>query len=58
MACVENRSGGWFRRLTVVALGAALLPGLYGVVGGAPTGGGLLECADRTTQRAVVVDGP
>ncbi len=37
MAFVENRPGGWFRRLTVVALGAVLLPGLFGVAGGAPT---------------------
>ena len=37
MAVVKNRSGGWFRRLSVVAIGAALLPGLCGVAGGAPT---------------------
>ena len=37
MPFAENRSGGWFRRLIVVAIGAALLPGLYGVAGGVPT---------------------
>ncbi len=37
MAVVESRSGGWRRRLTVGAVGAALLPGLCGVAGGVPT---------------------
>ena len=37
MALVESRSGGWRRRLTVAAVGAALLPGLCGVAGGVPT---------------------
>jgi diacylglycerol O-acyltransferase / trehalose O-mycolyltransferase / mycolyltransferase Ag85 len=37
MAFVKKRSGGWFRRLAVAAVVGTLLPGLYGVAGGAPT---------------------
>ena len=37
MAFVQKISGGWLRRLAVVAWAAAVFPGLIGVAGGGPT---------------------
>ena len=39
MKFVGKMRGAWARRLTVVALAAAVLPGLVGVVGGSATAG-------------------
>src|ERR1700758_617597 len=39
MKFVEKMRGRWARRLTVAAVGAALLPGLVGLVGGSATAG-------------------